>query len=105
MTTEEGGRVATTVAMIVGRKHSITADERGRALREDGTPIEGLYAVGNAAVNAFGTFYPGPGAPARPLAIAGICLADRTMISSSPLSGEYHGKNTDEIGAACASHP
>ena len=24
--------------------------------------IDGLYAVGNAAANAFGTFYPGPGA-------------------------------------------
>lgn len=40
----------------------ITADEKGRALRENGSVIEGLYAVGNAAANAFGTFYPGPGA-------------------------------------------
>ena len=46
----------------LGTCGGITADGTGRALREDGSPIEGLYAVGNAAANAFGTFYPGPGA-------------------------------------------
>ena len=46
----------------LGTCGGITADDRGRALREDGSPIEGLYATGNAAANAFGTFYPGPGA-------------------------------------------
>lgn len=51
-----------TVPADLGTCGGITADDRGRALREDGTPIEGLYAVGNAAANAFGTFYPGPGA-------------------------------------------
>jgi len=51
-----------TVPADLGTCGGITADERGRALREDGTPIEGLYATGNAAANAFGTFYPGPGA-------------------------------------------
>ena len=30
--------------------------------RPDGTVIEGLYASGNAAGNAFGRVYPGPGA-------------------------------------------
>lgn len=51
-----------TVPADLGTCGGITADDRGRALREDGTPIEGLYAVGNAAANAFGTYYPGPGA-------------------------------------------
>jgi succinate dehydrogenase/fumarate reductase flavoprotein subunit len=31
-------------------------------LREDGTPISGLYAIGNTAANAFGATYPGAGA-------------------------------------------
>jgi 3-oxosteroid 1-dehydrogenase len=31
-------------------------------LREDGTPIDGLYAIGNTAANAFGASYPGAGA-------------------------------------------
>lgn len=51
-----------TVPADLGTCGGITADEKGRALREDGSPIEGLYAVGNAAANAFGAFYPGPGA-------------------------------------------
>ncbi|MFI5889829.1 FAD-binding protein [Actinoplanes sp. NPDC051513] len=33
-----------------------------RALRPDGSVIEGLDASGNAAGNAFGRVYPGPGA-------------------------------------------
>lgn len=51
-----------TIPSDLGTCGGITADDRGRALREDGSVIEGLYAVGNAAANAFGTFYPGPGA-------------------------------------------
>ena len=51
-----------TVPADLGTCGGITADDRGRALREDGTPIDGLYAVGNAAANTFGRFYPGPGA-------------------------------------------
>ncbi|GGM48979.1 3-ketosteroid-delta-1-dehydrogenase [Micromonospora sonchi] len=51
-----------TVPADLGTCGGITADEWGRALHEDGSPIDGLYAVGNAAANAFGTFYPGPGA-------------------------------------------
>ena len=51
-----------TVPADLGTCGGITADERGRALRADGAPIDGLYAVGNAAANAFGMFYPGPGA-------------------------------------------
>ena len=51
-----------TVPGDLGTCGGITADNKGRALRKDGEPIEGLYAVGNAAANAFGTFYPGPGA-------------------------------------------
>lgn len=45
----------------LGTCGGIAADERGRALREDGSVIQGLYAVGNAAGNVFGAFYPGPG--------------------------------------------
>jgi len=32
------------------------------ALREDGSVIEGLYAIGNTAANTFGASYPGAGA-------------------------------------------
>ncbi len=40
----------------------LRADERGRVLSEDGAVIDGLYAIGNTAANAFGNRYPGAGA-------------------------------------------
>ncbi len=46
----------------LGTCGGLRADDRARVLREDGTAIEGLYAVGNSAANAFGATYPGAGA-------------------------------------------
>ncbi|ABH00084.1 3-ketosteroid delta(1)-dehydrogenase (plasmid) [Rhodococcus jostii RHA1] len=46
----------------LGTCGGLVADERARVLREDGTVIEGLYATGNTAANAFGATYPGAGA-------------------------------------------
>lgn len=46
----------------LGTCGGLRADDRARVLREDGTPIEGLYAIGNTAANAFGASYPGAGA-------------------------------------------
>lgn len=46
----------------LGTCGGVKADDRARALREDGTVIAGLYAIGNTAANAFGTTYPGAGA-------------------------------------------
>ncbi len=46
----------------LGTCGGVTADEFGRPLRADGSPIEGLYAIGNTAANVFGRSYPGAGA-------------------------------------------
>jgi hypothetical protein len=46
----------------LGTCGGLRADERGRVLREDRSVIDGLYAIGNTAANAFGTTYPGAGA-------------------------------------------
>lgn len=46
----------------LGTCGGVQADERARVVREDGTPVEGLYAIGNTAANAFGHTYPGAGA-------------------------------------------
>ncbi|MFE3289917.1 3-ketosteroid-delta-1-dehydrogenase [Rhodococcus sp. NPDC059234] len=46
----------------LGTCGGVTADERGRVLREDGSAVTGLYAIGNTAGNAFGKVYPGAGA-------------------------------------------
>ena len=46
----------------LGTCGGLRADAHARVLREDGTVIDGLYAIGNSAANAFGTTYPGAGA-------------------------------------------
>ena len=46
----------------LGTCGGLQADERARVLREDGSAIDGLYAIGNTAANAFGATYPGAGA-------------------------------------------
>jgi succinate dehydrogenase/fumarate reductase flavoprotein subunit len=46
----------------LGTCGGLRADDRGRVLREDGSVMDGLYAIGNTAANAFGTTYPGAGA-------------------------------------------
>ena len=46
----------------LGTCGGLKSDERARVLREDGSAIDGLYAIGNTAANAFGTTYPGAGA-------------------------------------------
>ncbi|TDZ82179.1 3-oxosteroid 1-dehydrogenase [Mycobacteroides salmoniphilum] len=46
----------------LGTCGGLRADERARVLREDDSVMEGLYAIGNTAANAFGATYPGAGA-------------------------------------------
>ncbi|HXY64192.1 MAG TPA: 3-ketosteroid-delta-1-dehydrogenase [Mycobacterium sp.] len=46
----------------LGTCGGLRADDHARVLREDGSAIKGLYAIGNTAANAFGTTYPGAGA-------------------------------------------
>jgi succinate dehydrogenase/fumarate reductase flavoprotein subunit len=46
----------------LGTCGGLRADDRARVLREDGSAIDGLYALGNTAANAFGASYPGAGA-------------------------------------------
>lgn len=50
------------VTSDLGTCGGIVADAQGRALRSDDSVIEGLYAIGNSAANAFGSTYPGAGA-------------------------------------------
>lgn len=45
----------------LGTCGGLVADEHGRVLNQDGAAIEGLYAMGNTAANAFGRTYPGAG--------------------------------------------
>lgn len=58
----EGLYAVQIITSDLGTCGGLVADAQARVLRTDGTPIEGLYAIGNTAANAFGTTYPGAGA-------------------------------------------
>jgi 3-oxosteroid 1-dehydrogenase len=64
----------------LGTCGGLRADDHARVLREDGTAIKGLYAIGNTAANAFGTTYPGAGATiAQGLVYGYIAAHDAAM--------------------------
>jgi 3-oxosteroid 1-dehydrogenase len=46
----------------VGTAGGLVTDEYARVLREDGSPLEGLYATGNTTASVVGRTYPGAGA-------------------------------------------
>ncbi|MEK0101116.1 FAD-binding protein, partial [Streptomyces sp. A475] len=50
----------------IGTKGGLVTDADARVLREDGTPVAGLYASGNCSAAVMGETYPGPGATIGP---------------------------------------
>ncbi|WP_018178298.1 3-oxosteroid 1-dehydrogenase [Jongsikchunia kroppenstedtii] len=76
----------------LGTKGGINTDTAGRALREDGSVIEGLYAAGNTSAPVMGHTYAGPGATIGPALVFGylaaLDIADkaRTAAAAAPQS-------------------
>lgn len=56
----------------LGTKGGVLTDPDGRALREDGSVIDGLYAAGNNSASVMGNTYPGPGSTIGPAAVFGL---------------------------------
>ena len=56
-------------------KGGIRTDVHGRALRDDGSVIEGLYAAGNVSSPVMGHTYPGPGGTIGPAMTFGYLAA------------------------------
>ncbi|UTW12260.1 FAD-binding protein [Marinobacterium rhizophilum] len=50
----------------IGTKGGLLTNERGCVVREDGSEIEGLYAIGNCSASVMGTSYPGAGSTLGP---------------------------------------
>ena len=65
----------------LGTKGGIRTDVHARALRDDGSVIEGLYAAGNVSAPVMGHTYPGPGGTIGPAMafgyLAALHIADR----------------------------
>jgi 3-oxosteroid 1-dehydrogenase len=59
----------------LGTKGGIRTDVDGRALRDDGSVIDGLYAAGNVSAPVMGHTYPGPGGTIGPAMTFGYLAA------------------------------
>ncbi|MGO3153280.1 MAG: FAD-binding protein [Galactobacter sp.] len=59
----------------LGTKGGIVTDAFARALRPDGSVIEGLYAAGNTSAAVMGHTYPGPGSTIGPASVFGLIAA------------------------------
>ncbi|QDB78009.1 FAD-binding protein [Georgenia wutianyii] len=59
----------------LGTKGGVVTDADARALREDGSVIEGLYSAGNNSASVMGRTYPGPGSTIGPAAVFGMRAA------------------------------
>jgi 3-oxosteroid 1-dehydrogenase len=59
----------------LGTKGGIRTDVYGRALRDDNTVIDGLYAAGNVSAPVMGHTYPGPGGTIGPAMTFGYLAA------------------------------
>ena len=63
----------------LGTKGGLVADEAARVLREDGSVIEGLYAVGNCSAAVMGPTYAGAGSTIGPSMTFGFIAANHAL--------------------------
>jgi 3-oxosteroid 1-dehydrogenase len=59
----------------LGTKGGLVIDEHARVLKTDGTPIPGLYAIGNTSASVMGNTYPGAGSTIGPAMTFGYLAA------------------------------
>jgi 3-oxosteroid 1-dehydrogenase len=88
----------------LGTKGGIRTDVHGRALRDDGSIIEGLYAAGNVSSPVMGHTYPGPGGTIGPAMTFGY-LAALHLAGAAPAATSDAGAApaaTSDAGAAPA---
>jgi 3-oxosteroid 1-dehydrogenase len=66
----------------VGTVGGVVTDVHSRVLRQDGTPIQGLYATGNSAASVMGRVYAGAGASIGPSFTWGYVAAKHAAASA-----------------------
>ena len=69
----------------LGTKGGVLTDEHARALREDGSVVEGLYAAGNVSASVMGRTYPGPGSTIAPASVFGLRGARHMAVAAEDL--------------------
>ncbi|BAN46966.1 FAD-dependent oxidoreductase [Metapseudomonas resinovorans] len=73
----------------IGTKGGLLTDVHARVLREDGSPIAGLYAIGNSAASMMGRTYPGAGSTIGPAMVFGFLAAGHIHAEKSGADGAH----------------
>ena len=68
----------------VGTAGGVVCDEFSRVLRNDGSPIPGLYATGITTATVAGRSYPGAGASVGPSMAFGYIAARHAAAGAEP---------------------
>ncbi|MGG5822929.1 FAD-dependent oxidoreductase [Falsiroseomonas sp. HW251] len=71
----------------IGTFVGLRTNHDAQVLRADGTPIEGLHAVGNDMASVMGGTYPGPGITLGPALTFGVLAGE--FLAASPRSGGW----------------
>jgi 3-oxosteroid 1-dehydrogenase len=73
----------------LGTKGGLRTDADARVLREDGSPIEGLYAAGNVSAAVMGHTYAGPGATIGPAMVFGYLAVRHAALRKRALVADH----------------
>jgi succinate dehydrogenase/fumarate reductase flavoprotein subunit len=90
----------------LGMAAGVMTDENARALRDDGSPVVGLYACGNDMHSVMNGAYPGPGITLGPALVFGYIAASHACAAAGTadpsVSGPETGSETETAGATTA---
>ncbi|MFM0227808.1 FAD-dependent oxidoreductase [Paraburkholderia dipogonis] len=80
----------------IGTKGGLLTDASARVLREDGSPIAGLYAIGNTSASMMGASYPGAGSTLGPAMTFGYIAANH-LADGEPVASDSARASTSEL--------
>jgi 3-oxosteroid 1-dehydrogenase len=87
-----------------GTKGGLKTDIRARVLREDGSVIEGLYAIGNCSASVMGPTYPGAGGTIAPAMTFGFIAAkDVAGVAETMADQHTRAPSATRVGAGAGS--
>ncbi|WP_168791382.1 FAD-dependent oxidoreductase [Paraburkholderia aromaticivorans] len=82
----------------IGTKGGLLTDASARVLREDGSPIAGLYAIGNTGASMMGASYPGAGSTLGPAMTFGYIAANHLADVESVASDSARASTSELRG-------
>ncbi|WP_444634103.1 FAD-dependent oxidoreductase [Cupriavidus oxalaticus] len=80
----------------IGTKGGLVTDASARVLREDGSAIAGLFAIGNTSASMMGTSYPGAGSTLGPAMTFGYIAADAIAQQARQPAAAPHAQTVQE---------